>query len=88
MSYTEEEIGLIDGLLQSYFVQRSVSEPIQKRYWNTHQHMVQKQIGHSDLVHIQEALSFLFPVFDGDRQTQKELGSVLAKTSALLRTAF
>ena len=87
LSYTNEEIGLIDGLIQSHFAPCSVSEQIRERYWETHQHMMQGQIGYSDLLNIRAALSFLLPTFDGERQIQKDLSSALAKTNALLKAA-
>ena len=87
MSYTNEEIGLIDGLIQSYFAPCSVSEQIRNRYWETHQHIVQDQIGYSDLVNIREALAFLLHTFHGERQIQKDLSSALIKTNALLKAA-
>ena len=83
MGYTEEESWLIDGVIQSYFAPQSVSEQIRKRYWETHQHLQQGQIEHSDLLN----MSFLTPAFQGSRQTQKELQSVIAKTNALLHAA-
>ena len=52
MGYTEEESWLIDGVIQSYFAPQSVSEQIRKRYWETHQHLQQGQIEHSDLLYI------------------------------------
>ena len=87
MGYTEEESWLIDGVIQSYFAPQSVSEQIRKRYWETHQHLQQGQIEHSDLLNIRAALSFLTPAFQGSRQTQKELQTVIAKTNALLHAA-
>lgn len=87
MRYTEEEAGLIDGVIQSYFAPESVSEQIRVRYWKTHQHLQQDRIDRSDLVNIKAALAFLTPVFQGNRQTQKEIQSILAKTTALLSAA-
>ena len=87
MCYTEEEAWLIDGVIQSYFAPQSVSVQIRERYWKTHQHLQQGQIEHSDLLNIRAALSFLTPAFQGSRQTQKELQSVIAKTNALLHAA-
>ena len=84
MCYTEEEAGLIDGVLLSYFAPRSVSEPVRRRYWETHRHLQQEKIERSDLRNIKDALVFLAPVFQGSRQTQKELLAILAKTDVLL----
>lgn len=87
MTYSDEEIGLIDGVIQSYFAPRSVSQHLREKYWNTHQHIAQSRIGRAVLVNIREALSFLLPAFDGDRQTQRDLVSALAKTKLLLKNA-
>lgn len=87
MYYTEEEAGLIDGVIQSYFAPQSVSEQVRLRYLETHRHLQQKEIGHSDLLNIRDALAFLAPVFQGSRQTQKEIWSIIAKTNALLSAA-
>lgn len=87
MCYTVEEAGLIDGMIQSYFAPRSVSEQVRLRYWETHCHLQQEQVGRSDLLNIRDALTFLAPVFQGSRQTQKEIWSIIAKTDALLSVA-
>ena len=85
MCYTEEEAGLIDGVIQSFFSLQSVSGQIRARYWETHQHLQQEQVNRSDLLNIKDALVFLNPVFQGSRQTQKEINSIIAKTNALLK---
>lgn len=87
MIYTDEEIGLIDGVIQSYFAPRSVSQHLREKYWTTHQHIAESQIGLPDLVNIKVALLFLIPEFDDDRQTQRALVSALAKTKFLLKNA-
>lgn len=84
MCYTAEEAGLIDGVIQSYFAPRSVSEQVRLRYWKTHRHLQQEQLDHADLLNIRDALTFLAPVFRGSRQTEKEVWSIIAKTDALL----
>ena len=87
MTYTDEEIALIDGVIQSYFAPCSVSQQLQEKYWDTHQNITHSRIGREDLVNIRAAVSFLLPTFDGDRQTQRDLVSVLAKTKILLNEA-
>lgn len=87
MSFSNEEIGLIEAMIQSYFAPSSVSEQLRERYWITHQHMEQEQLTHSDLINIREVLSFLLPSFNGERQIQKDLFSALVKTNALLKSA-
>lgn len=87
MSYTDEEVGLIDGVIQSYFAPCSVSQHLREKYWETHRHIVESRIEYEDLMNIREALSFLLPAFDGDRQTQRDLVSALAKTKLLLENA-
>ena len=84
MGYTEEESWLIDGVIQSYFAPCSVSQQLREKYWDTHQNITHSRIGREDLVNIRAALSFLLPAFDGDRQIQRDLVSVLAKTKLLL----
>lgn len=87
MGYTNEEVGMIEAMIQSYFAPSSVSEQLRDRYWATHQHMEQNQLTHSDLVNIKKVLSFLLPSFSGERQLQKDLFSALIKTNALLKSA-
>ena len=87
MCYTAEETGLITGIIQSYFAPQSVSEQIRRRYWETHQHLQQEQIDHLDLLNIRAALAVVAPVFQGSRQTEKDIWSVIAKTDALLSAA-
>ena len=87
MTYTDEEIALIDGVIQSYFAPCSVSQQLREKYWDTHQNITHSRIGRDDLVNIRAALSFLLPAFDGDRQIQRDLVPVLAKTKLLLNEA-
>lgn len=87
MTYTDEEIALIDGVIRSYFAPCSVSQQLREKYWDTHQNIMRSRIGREDLVNIRAALSFLLPTFDGDRQIQRDLVSVLAKTKLLLNEA-
>ena len=87
MCYTAEEAGLITGIIQSYFAPQSVSEQLRQRYWQTHQHLQQEPLDHLDLQNIRAALTFLAPVFEGSRQTEKDIWSIIAKTDALLSTA-
>ena len=87
MCYTAEEAGLIDGVIQSYFAPRSVSEQVRLRYRETLWHLQEEQIDQSDLLNIRNALAFLAPVFQGSRQTEKEIWSIIAKTDALLSAA-
>lgn len=86
VGYTDEEIGLIDGLILSYFTPVSVSEPVREQYYKTHQHIVEDQVGYTDLVNIRVALSFLVSAFGDDRQMEKKLISALAKTNAMLKS--
>ena len=87
MTYTDEEIALIDGVIQSYFAPCSVSQQLREKYWDTHQNITHSRIGREDLVNIRAAVSFLLPTFVGDRQTLRDLVSFLAKTKLLLNEA-
>lgn len=86
MSFSNEEIGLIEAMIQSYFSPDSVNEQLRERYWVTHRHIEQDQLTHSDLINIKEVLSFLLPSFNGERQIQKDLFSALVKTNVLLKS--
>ena len=88
MYYTEEETGLICGLLQSYFSPRSVSDQVRMRYRETHLHLQRKEIDQTDLLNIRNALTFLAPLFQGSRQTEKEIWPIIAKTDAFLSQAM
>lgn len=86
VSYTDEEIGLIDGLIRSYFMPPSVSAAVREEYFVTHQHITNNQVGYDDLVKIKEALSFLLSQFARDRQMEKELCLILIKTNMLMKS--
>ena len=49
MTYTDEEIALIDGVIQSYFAPCSVSQQLREKYWDTHQNITHSRIGREDL---------------------------------------
>lgn len=84
MGFTTEEIGVIDGIVCAQMLPRSGTGAIQDRYWNIHRHLHENQIDHVDLTGIRDMLLFLLPVFDGERQVQKDMLNALMKTDILL----
>ena len=74
MQYTDNEAALIGGLISNYFFQPSV------------EHLHQNALTSSDLQQIRKAVNFLMPMCQANRQTQRELMGINARTTALLHT--
>ena len=85
MCFSAEETALIDGIIVSYFAPQSVSEHIRLRYFKTHKHLQEEAIDRTDLLNIRSALLFLAPEFRDSVQTGKEIQSLIAKTSSMLK---
>ena len=85
MCFTAEETALIDGIIVSYFAPQSVSESIRQIYYKTHEHLQDARIDRADLINIRSALLFLAPEFRDSAQTGKEIQSLIAKTSSMLK---
>ena len=71
MQYTDNEAALIGGLISTYFFQPAVSASL-------------NALTSSDLQQIRKAVNFLMPMCQANRQTQRELMGVNARTTALL----
>ena len=80
MQYTDTEAALIGGLISTYFFQPAVSAPLKE-------HLHQNALTSSDLQQIRKAVNFLMPMCQANRQTQRELMGINARTTALLNTS-
>ena len=87
MQYTDNEAALIGGLISTYFFQPAVSASLKDAYSRDLEHLHQNALTSSDLQQIRKAVSFLMPMCQANRQTQRELMGVNARTTALLNGA-
>ena len=85
MQYTDNEAALIGGLISTYFFQPAVSAPLKDAYSLSDLH--QNALTSSDLQQIRKAVNFLMPMCQANRQTQRELMGINARTTALLNTS-
>ena len=87
MQYTDNEAALIGGLISTYFFQPAVSASLKDAYSRVLEHLHQNALTSSDLQQIRKAVNFLMPMCQSNRQTQRELMGVNARTTALLNTS-
>lgn len=87
MQYTDTEAALISGLISTYFFQPAVSASLKNAYSRVLEHLHQNALTSSDLQQIRKAVNFLIPMCQANRQTQRELMGVNARTTALLNTS-
>ena len=76
MQYTDNEAALIGGLISTYFFQPAVSASLKDAYSRVLEHLHQ----------IRKAVNFLMPMCQANRQIQRELMGINARTTALLNT--
>ena len=86
MSYTTEDLDLVDGLIVTYMGRRGVAERVRDDYLRVHHHIQQGSLDRSDLRRIRMALNLILPCFEGDR-AQTDMIRALAVTDGLLRSA-
>lgn len=87
MQYTDNEAALLGGLISTYFFQPAVSASLKVAYHRVLEHLQQNALTFSDLQQIRKAVNFLMPLYQSNRQTQRELMAVNMKTTALLNTS-
>ena len=87
MQYTDTEAALISGLISTYFFQPAVSASLKNAYSRVLEHLHQNALTSSDLQQIRKAVNFLMPMCQANRQTQRELMGINARTTALLNTS-
>jgi hypothetical protein len=85
MQYTDTEAALIGGLISTYFFQPAVSASLKDAYSRVLEH--QNALTSSDLQQIRKAVNFLMPMCQANRQIQRELMGINARTTALLNTS-
>ena len=84
MQYTDNEATLIGGLISTYFFQPAVSAPLKDAYRRVLEHLHQNALTSSDLQQIRKAVNFLMLMCQSNRQIQRELMGINARTTALL----
>ena len=87
MQYTDNEAALIGGLISTYFFQPAVSASLKAAYHRVLEHLQQNALTFSDLQQIRKAVNFLMPMCQANRQIQRELMGINARTTALLNTS-
>ena len=84
MQYTDNEAALIGGLISTYFFQPAVDVSLKDVYGHVLEHLHQNALTSSDLQHIRKTLNFLMPMCQTNRQPQRELMGINARTTGLL----
>jgi hypothetical protein len=81
--YSSEEIGLISGVISSYFSYPNVSESAKSKYCEVHTRLLQDELTADDLTAIENALLFLAPFYQDIREDHHEIMSLAFKTAAM-----
>ena len=84
MQYADNEATLIGGLISTYFFKPAVSASLKDDDSRVLEHLQQNALTSSDLQQIRKAVNFLMPMCQSNRQTQRELMGINARTTALL----
>jgi len=85
MSYTSEEIALIDGIISTLYPRLS-GEKLRKSFVILHQHLQEGFVNQIDLQRIDSALSFADPgqCVSCSKESYRELTTLRLKTHAML----
>ena len=85
MSYTSEEIALIDGIISTLYPRLS-GEKLRKSFVILHQHLQEGVVNQIDLQRIDSALSFADPgqCVSCNKESYRELTTLRLKTHAML----
>jgi len=85
MSYTSEEIALIDGIISTLYPRLS-GEKLRKSFVILHQHLQEGFVNQIDLQRIDSALSFADPgqCVSCNKESYRELTTLRLKTHAML----
>ena len=85
MSYTSEEIAVIDGIIGNLFPRMS-GEKLRKSYEILHRHLQEGVVNQIDLQRIDSALSFADPgqCVSCNKESYRELTTLRVKTQAML----
>ncbi len=85
MSYTSEEIALIDGIISTLYPRLS-GEKLRKSFAILHQHLQEGFVNQIDLQRIDSALSFADPgqCVSCSKESYRELTTLRLKTHAML----
>ena len=87
MSYTDEEIAVIDGVL-GFLYPKMPDETLRQSYWNVHEHLQSGSVDSADLRRIESALAFADPgqCTSFHKENYRDLTVLRLKTQAMLRT--
>lgn len=85
LSFTTEEVAVIDGVMCAQILPRTGAGATQSKYLTVLRHLHDGLTDHDDLRSIREMLLFLLPVYDGERQAQRDMVHLLSKTNAMLK---
>ena len=85
MSYTSEEIALIEGIISTLYPRLS-GEKLRKSFVILHQHLQEGFVNQIDLQRIDSALSFADPgqCISCNKESYRELTTLRLKTHAML----
>ena len=85
MSYTNEEIALIDGIISTLYPRLS-GEKLRKSFAILHHHLQEGFVNRIDLQRIESALSFADPgqCVSCSKESYRELTALRVKTQAML----
>ena len=87
MSYTSEEIAVIDGIIGNLFPRMS-GDKLRKSYQILHEHLQDGFVNQIDLQRIDSALAFADPgqCISFHKESYRELTTLRVKTQAMLST--
>ena len=85
MSYTSEEVALIEGIISTLYPRLS-GEKLRKSFMILHQHLQEGFVNQIDLQRIDSALSFADPgqCVSCNKESYRELTTLRLKTHAML----
>jgi hypothetical protein len=84
--YSSEEVGLISGVISSYFSYPNVSESAKSKYCEVYNRLLQDELTVNDLAAIENALLFLAPFYRDSREDHHEIMSIAFKTAAMRKS--
>ena len=86
MSYTDEELAVIDGVI-GFLYPRMPDGSLRSSYWNVHEHLQAGLVEPTDLKRIESALSFADPGMctTCHKEGYRDMTVLRLKTQAMLR---
>lgn len=89
MSFTEQEKGIISGIIGAYFMGRNISQQLRESFIEVHTHLQSDSLNKHDLRRIKSALEFVTPQSceSCNKEGYRTLIETLMKTNLLLQNA-